>query len=52
MARRQIPFVKYGGLRDLKAAHLKDRIALFRLADNPRGARGRRADRPRIGGRA
>jgi DNA helicase-2/ATP-dependent DNA helicase PcrA len=36
LARRQIPFVKYGGLRYLDAAHVKDLIALFRLADNPR----------------
>jgi DNA helicase-2/ATP-dependent DNA helicase PcrA len=36
LARRQIPFVKYGGLRYLEAAHVKDLIALFRLLDNPR----------------
>jgi DNA helicase-2/ATP-dependent DNA helicase PcrA len=34
LARRHIPFVKYGGLRYLEAAHVKDLIALFRLADN------------------
>jgi DNA helicase-2/ATP-dependent DNA helicase PcrA len=34
LARRDIPFVKYGGLRYLEAAHVKDLIALFRLADN------------------
>jgi DNA helicase-2/ATP-dependent DNA helicase PcrA len=34
LARRQIPFVKYGGLRYLEAAHVKDLIAVFRLADN------------------
>ena len=34
LARRQIPFVKYGGLRYLEAAHVKDLIAMFRLADN------------------
>jgi DNA helicase-2/ATP-dependent DNA helicase PcrA len=34
LARREIPFVKYGGLRYLEAAHVKDLIALFRLADN------------------
>jgi DNA helicase-2/ATP-dependent DNA helicase PcrA len=28
--------VKYGGLRYLEAAHVKDLIALFRLLDNPR----------------
>ncbi|HEX6027286.1 MAG TPA: ATP-dependent helicase [Solirubrobacter sp.] len=32
--RRRIPFIKYGGLRYLEAAHLKDFIALLRLADN------------------
>jgi DNA helicase-2/ATP-dependent DNA helicase PcrA len=36
LARRQVPFVKYGGLRYLEAAHVKDLIALFRLADNVR----------------
>jgi ATP-dependent DNA helicase UvrD/PcrA len=35
LSRRQIPFVKYGGLCYLEAAHVKDLIALFRLADNP-----------------
>jgi DNA helicase II / ATP-dependent DNA helicase PcrA len=35
LSRRQIPFDKYGGLRYLEAAHVKDLIALFRLADNP-----------------
>lgn len=35
LSRRQIPFVKYGGLRYLEAAHVKDLIALFRVADNP-----------------
>ncbi len=34
LARRDIPFVKYGGLRYLEAAHVKDLIALLRLADN------------------
>jgi DNA helicase-2/ATP-dependent DNA helicase PcrA len=34
LARRDIPFAKYGGLRYLEAAHVKDLIALFRLADN------------------
>src|SRR4051794_7091390 len=33
-ARRRIPFVKYGGLRHLEAAHVKDFVALLRLADN------------------
>jgi DNA helicase-2/ATP-dependent DNA helicase PcrA len=35
LARRRIPYVKYGGLRYLEAAHVKDFIALLRLADNP-----------------
>ncbi|HEX7610390.1 MAG TPA: ATP-dependent helicase [Solirubrobacteraceae bacterium] len=35
LARRGIPFVKYGGLRYLDAAHVKDLIALLRLTDNP-----------------
>jgi DNA helicase-2/ATP-dependent DNA helicase PcrA len=34
LTRRQIPFVKYGGLRYLEAAHVKDLMALFRLVDN------------------
>ncbi len=35
LTRRAIPFVKYGGLRFLEAAHVKDFIALLRLTDNP-----------------
>jgi DNA helicase-2/ATP-dependent DNA helicase PcrA len=35
LTRRGIPFVKYGGLRYLDAAHVKDLIALLRLIDNP-----------------
>ena len=35
LTRRRIPFVKYGGLRYLEAAHVKDLIALFRLVHNP-----------------
>jgi DNA helicase II / ATP-dependent DNA helicase PcrA len=34
LARRRIPFVKYGGLRFLDAAHVKDLIALLRLSAN------------------
>jgi DNA helicase-2/ATP-dependent DNA helicase PcrA len=34
LTRRRVPFVKYGGLRYLEAAHVKDFIALLRLADN------------------
>jgi DNA helicase-2/ATP-dependent DNA helicase PcrA len=36
LSRRRIPYVKYGGLRFIEAAHVKDLICLFRLADNPR----------------
>ena len=36
LARRKIPFVKYGGLKFLEAAHVKDMIAVLRWADNPR----------------
>ena len=35
LARRGVPFVKYGGLRFLDAAHVKDLIALLRLVENP-----------------
>ncbi len=34
LTRRRVPFVKYGGLRYLEAAHVKDFVALLRLADN------------------
>jgi DNA helicase-2/ATP-dependent DNA helicase PcrA len=33
---RRIPFVKYGGLRFLEAAHVKDLVALCRIVENPR----------------
>ena len=36
LARRRIPFVKFGGLKFLEAAHIKDLLALLRWADNPR----------------
>ncbi len=36
LARRGIPYVKYGGLRFLEAAHVKDVLCLLRWADNPR----------------
>ena len=38
LARRQIPFVKYGGLKFLEAAHIKDLLAVLRWADNPRNS--------------
>jgi DNA helicase-2/ATP-dependent DNA helicase PcrA len=36
LARRRIPFVKYGGLKFLEAAHIKDMLAVLRWADNLR----------------
>ncbi|HET9267838.1 MAG TPA: ATP-dependent helicase, partial [Vicinamibacterales bacterium] len=36
LMRRNVPFVKYGGLKFLEAAHVKDLLALLRWADNPR----------------
>ncbi|HUG99415.1 MAG TPA: ATP-dependent helicase [Gammaproteobacteria bacterium] len=36
LVRRDIPFVKYGGLKFLEAAHVKDLLAVLRWADNPR----------------
>jgi DNA helicase-2/ATP-dependent DNA helicase PcrA len=36
LAKRKIPFVKYGGLKFLEAAHIKDLLAVLRWADNPR----------------
>ena len=35
LARRNIPFVKYGGLKFLEAAHVKDVISVLRWAENP-----------------
>jgi len=35
LVRRDVPFVKYGGLRYLDAAHVKDLVALLRVAENP-----------------
>jgi DNA helicase-2/ATP-dependent DNA helicase PcrA len=35
LVRRNIPYVKYGGLKFLEAAHVKDVLALLRWADNP-----------------
>jgi DNA helicase-2/ATP-dependent DNA helicase PcrA len=36
LTRRNIPFVKYGGLKFLEAAHVKDLLAVLRWADNPK----------------
>jgi len=36
LTRRNIPFVKFGGLKFLDAAHVKDMLAVIRFAQNPR----------------
>jgi DNA helicase-2/ATP-dependent DNA helicase PcrA len=36
LARRNIPFVKYGGLKFLESAHVKDALAVLRIVENPR----------------
>ena len=36
LARRKIPFDKWGGLRFLEAAHVKDVLAFLRVLENPR----------------
>jgi DNA helicase-2/ATP-dependent DNA helicase PcrA len=36
LTRREIPFVKYGGLKFLEATHVKDFLSLLRWAENPR----------------
>src|SRR5262249_41196859 len=36
LTRRNIPFVKFGGLKFLEAAHVKDLIGILRWAENPR----------------
>lgn len=36
LTRRNIPFVKFGGLKFLDAAHVKDILALLRFVENPR----------------
>ncbi len=35
LTRRDIPYVKYGGLKYLESGHVKDLLALLRLLDNP-----------------
>jgi len=37
LVRRNIPFVKFGGLKFLEAAHIKDMLALLRFVQNPSG---------------
>ncbi|MFC1919896.1 ATP-dependent helicase [Chloroflexota bacterium] len=36
LTRRNIPFYKYGGLRFLETAHVKDLIGFLRILENPR----------------
>lgn len=36
LSRRNIPFVKFGGLAFLESAHVKDLMAMLRILDNPR----------------
>ncbi len=38
LSRRNIPFRKYGGLRFVEMAHVKDLVSVLRLAENPRDA--------------
>ncbi len=38
LGKRQIPFVKYGGLKFLEASHIKDLLSVLRWADNPRNS--------------
>ncbi len=35
LGRRGVPYVKYGGLRFLEAAHIRDLLATLRLLENP-----------------
>jgi DNA helicase-2/ATP-dependent DNA helicase PcrA len=36
LTRRNVPFVKFGGLKFLDTAHVKDLLGLLRFAENPR----------------
>lgn len=36
LTRRNVPFVKYGGLKFLEAAHVKDLLSVLRWVQNPR----------------
>ena len=36
LTRRNVPYVKYGGLKFLEVAHVKDLLSFLRLAENPR----------------
>jgi len=35
LGRRNVPYVKYGGLRFVEAAHVKDMLAMLRILENP-----------------
>jgi DNA helicase II / ATP-dependent DNA helicase PcrA len=35
LTRRNIPFVKYGGLKFMEAAHVKDTLSILRVLENP-----------------
>jgi len=35
LARRNVPFHKYGGLRFIETAHIKDMLAVLRILENP-----------------
>jgi DNA helicase-2/ATP-dependent DNA helicase PcrA len=37
LMRRNVPFVKFGGLKFLEASHVKDVLAVLRFAQNPSG---------------
>jgi DNA helicase-2/ATP-dependent DNA helicase PcrA len=38
LGRRNIPFIKFGGLKFLEAAHVKDLVCVLRWVENPRDA--------------
>ncbi len=38
LTKRNIPYVKYGGLKFLEGAHVKDLLSVLRWVDNPRNA--------------
>jgi DNA helicase-2/ATP-dependent DNA helicase PcrA len=46
LTRRNIPFVKFGGLKFLDGAHIRDILALLRFVENPRDGMGDRREMP------
>ncbi|MFS2117623.1 ATP-dependent helicase, partial [Herbaspirillum frisingense] len=48
LVRRDIPFVKFGGLKFLESTHIKDLLSLLRLAHNPSGRVGGRGGRQKV----